>query len=125
MDLSFIFDEIAKQLDISDSLFEDAEKKYQAVGEWLGEGTSPLAKYSPKIFPQGSFLLGTVTKPLGEKDEYDIDLVFEMILSKSQITQNELKNMVGDRLKDHGFTLIEIFVNSKYIPAISGVGEKE
>jgi hypothetical protein len=100
-DLSFIFDEIAKQLDISDSLFEDAEKKYQAVGEWLGEGTSPLAKYSPKIYTQGSFLLGTVTKPIGEKDEYDIDLVFEMILSKSQITQNELKKMVGDRLKDH------------------------
>jgi hypothetical protein len=100
-DLSFIFEEIAKLLDISDTLFEEAERKYQTVGVWLGEGNSPLAEYSPTIYPQGSFLLGTVTKPLGERDEYDIDLVFEMILSKLNTTQFRVKNLVGDRLKDH------------------------
>ena len=100
-DLSFILNEIAQELDISDSLFEEAEGRYQTVGTWLGEGNSPLAVYSPIIYPQGSFLLGTVTKPLGEKDEYDIDLVFEMVIAKLSITQKVVKNLVGDRLKDN------------------------
>jgi hypothetical protein len=101
VDLSFILNEIAKELDIADSLFEEAERRYKAVGTWLGEGNSPLTIYSPVIYPQGSFLLGTVTKPLGEKDEYDIDLVFEMNIAKLRVTQRVVKNLVGDRLKDN------------------------
>jgi hypothetical protein len=100
-DISFMLDEIANLITISDSLFRSAEEKYQAVGMWLGEDRSPLAVYSPIIYPQGSFLIGTVTKPLGERDEYDIDLVLELLLSKDTITQKRLKNMAGDRLKDH------------------------
>jgi hypothetical protein len=100
-DISFMLDEIANLISISDSPFKSAEKKYQAVGKWLGEDSSPLAEYSPVIYPQGSFLIGTATKPLGERDEYDIDLVLELLLSKYNITQKRLKNMVGDRLRDH------------------------
>ena len=100
-DLSFILNEIANRLDIPDTEFEQAEQRYQAVGRWLGEGDSPLAAYSPIIYPQGSFLLGTVTKRWGENDEYDIDLVFELNLSKDRISQKELKKMLGDRLKEN------------------------
>lgn len=98
--LSFILKEIAESLDISDTEYEDAVQRYQAVGKWLGEGNSPLAAYSPVIYPQGSFLLGTVTKRWGTDDEYDIDLVFEVRLSKDRISQMALKNMVGDRIKE-------------------------
>jgi hypothetical protein len=101
MDTSFLLNEVAKSLDISDSLFEEAEAKYKAVGTWLGEGTSPLAVFSPQIYPQGSFRLGTVTKPLSDTDEYDIDLVFELALLKNSITQKDLKKLVGDRLKEN------------------------
>lgn len=101
VDLSFLLDEIAKCLDISDSLFAEAEAKYKAVGTWLGEGNSPLAPFSPQIFPQGSFLLGIVVKPVNDSDEYDIDLVFELAIPKEGITQKQLKELVGDRLKDH------------------------
>jgi hypothetical protein len=86
-DLSFVLNEIANLLDISDTEFEDAEQRYQAVGRWLGEGSSPLAVYSPVIYAQGSFLLGTVTKRWGKDDEYDMDLVFELKLSKDDISQ--------------------------------------
>ncbi|MBI5933848.1 MAG: nucleotidyltransferase [Chloroflexi bacterium] len=99
-DLSFILNEIADQLDLPDSLHEEAVERYQAVGKWLGEGDSPLIIYSPVIYPQGSFLLGTVTKRWGEKDEYDIDLVFEINLSKNATSQKRLKKLVGDRLKE-------------------------
>jgi len=98
-DIGYLLNEIAQSLDISNSLFEDAEKKYRSVGSWLGEGNSPLATFSPEIYPQGSFLLGTVIKPISDKDEYDIDLVFRLVVSKDQITPKKLKQLVGDRLK--------------------------
>jgi hypothetical protein len=99
-DLSFILNDIAELLDLSDTQYEVAEQRYRAVGRWLGEGTSPLAVYSPTIYPQGSFLLGTVVKIWGKDDAYDIDLVFELNLSKDSISQKTLKNLVGDRLKE-------------------------
>jgi len=99
--IGFLLSKIAESLDISDSEFEDAEKKYRAIGAWLGEGNSPLARYSPQIHPQGSFLLGTVTKPLGDSSDYDIDLVFELAIPKSEISQKDLKKCVGDRLRAH------------------------
>jgi hypothetical protein len=98
-EIGYLLSEIAQSLDISNTLFEDAEKKYCSVGSWLGEGDSPLAKFTPEIYPQGSFLLGTVIKPLSDEDEYDIDLVFRLLILKDQISQKELKNLVGDRLK--------------------------
>jgi len=86
-EIGYLLNEIAQSLDISDTLFEDAERKYRAVGSWLGEGDSQLAKFTPEIYPQGSFLLGTVIKPLSDEDEYDIDLVFRMLILKDQISQ--------------------------------------
>jgi hypothetical protein len=99
--ISFLLSKIAESLDISNSEFDDAEKKYRAIGAWLGDGNSPLAKYSPQIYPQGSFLLGTVTKPLGDSSDYDIDLVFELAIPKSEISQKDLKRYVGNRLRAH------------------------
>jgi hypothetical protein len=100
-DLGLLLNEIAQALDIPDSLADAAEKKYQAVGTWLGANDSPLAPYAPHIYPQGSFRLGTVIKPISNPDDYDIDLVAELALRKNQLSQKELKNMVGDRLKAH------------------------
>lgn len=98
-DVGSLLNDIAQSLDISDNLFEEAERKYRAVGSWLGDENSPLATYSPEIYPQGSFRLGTVIKPLNDADDYDIDVVFELTLAKEKITQHGLKNLVGDRLK--------------------------
>jgi len=70
------------------------------VGDWLNKEDSPISVHDPQIFPQGSFRLGTMIKPINDGDEYDIDLVCEMnTLSKDRVTQKQLKDMVGDRLK--------------------------
>ena len=91
---------LAELLDISDTQYEAAVKHYEAVGDWLNKDDSSIAKYEPQIYPQGSFRLGTMIKPINDKDEYDIDLVCELkALSKENITQKQLKDMVGDRLK--------------------------
>ncbi len=90
---------IAESLDIPQHLYEDAVLRYEDVGRWLASEDSELQNYSPEIYPQGSFRLGTMIKPLTDKDEYDIDLVCCLKIEKQNITQKLLKQMIGDRLK--------------------------
>ncbi len=91
---------LAESLDISDTQYEAAVKHYEAVGDWLNKEDSPIAVHDPQVFPQGSFRLGTMIKPINDADEYDIDLVCELKgLRKERTTQKQLKDMVGDRLK--------------------------
>lgn len=92
---------LAEALDISESRYKEAVEKYKAVGKWLGKADSPLSLYTPDVYPQGSFNLGTVVKPVMREDEYDIDLVCQLNIRKAQITQQQLKKMVGDRLKEN------------------------
>jgi len=89
----------AEALDIPDHVYEDATLKYEDIGAWLAAEDSELRSSSPEIYPQGSFRLGTVVRPVSEKDEYDIDLVCHLELNKEQTTQKTLKQIVGDRLK--------------------------
>ena len=96
-----ILEAIAAALDIPESYFEIAVKRYESIGEWLERDGSIVAQYSPLIYPQGSFLLGTVTKPISNKQEYDLDLVSELSLEKDFITQETLKNLVGHEIKSY------------------------
>jgi len=91
---------LAESLDISDTQYDAAVKHYEAVGDWLNKANSGVAVDGPQIYPQGSFRLGTIVKPLNDADEYDIDLVCELkTLRKENVTQKKLKDMIGDRLK--------------------------
>lgn len=100
-DYNKFYERLSEVLDITPSQFEKARQHYGAVSDWLSKEGSGLRKYSPDIYVQGSFSLGTVIKPLSGLDEYDIDLVCKLDLSKSEITQESLKQKVGDRLKEN------------------------
>ena len=65
---------LAEALDISESQYEAAVKHYEAVGDWLNKEDSPISVHEPQIYPQGSFRLGTMIKPINDTDDYDIDL---------------------------------------------------
>jgi len=97
---SEILSQLADALDISKNQREEAKNRYEAVGDFLQNDNSFLASYKPEIFPQGSFSIGTIIRPLKEDDEYDIDLVCELKEPPQNLTQNELKEMIGDRLKE-------------------------
>ncbi len=99
--VNLLLEHIAESLDISDTDFEGAQDRYRAVGRWLAKDDSPLASYNPEIYPQGSFRLGTVVKPITDQDEYDIDLVCQLELTTEDVTQKQLKQMVGNRLKEN------------------------
>lgn len=90
-----ILEKIAAALDIPTSLYEKAVARYQSIGAWLDRPESELADYEPAISPQGSFVLGTVTRPLTNKDEYDVDVVCRLGATKADFTQKSLKKAVG------------------------------
>jgi hypothetical protein len=98
--LSQLLAGVAERLDIPDDLYEDAVLRYEDVGDWLATQGSSLEVYNPTVYPQGSFRLGTVVRPVTEDDHFDIDLVCQLEIAKENTTQADLKNLVGDRLKE-------------------------
>jgi len=98
---SQILGNIAESLDIPESKYEEAVSRYETIGKWLDANDSKLHVYKPTIYAQGSFRLGTMVRPVNDSDEYDIDLVCYLEIDKDNISQTELKDMVGDRLKEH------------------------
>ena len=96
-----LLEAIAEALDIPESHYEQAIKRYESIGTWLERDKSIVVCYRPEIYPQGSFLLGTVTKPISGAEEYDLDLVSELNLQKDSISQAYLKHLVGEEIKSY------------------------
>ena len=86
------FEGLAEELEVPESRYEEARRRYKSVGEWLGRPNSTLRPYSPEVYVQGSFRLGTPIRPVNEDDHYDIDLVCELRLGKNRVTQQQLKD---------------------------------
>ena len=94
---------VAADLDIPPGKYQDAVDRYQAVGRWLEGGRYPGCTGVPSIYPQGSFRLGTVVRPLrdGIEADYDIDLVCELPIAKRRTDARSVKSMVGECLREH------------------------
>lgn len=73
-DIITVLDKVAADINITEAMFDSAEAEYKKMGAWIDKNTPD---YDIDIYPQGSFALGTVVRPLDKEDEYDIDLVCE------------------------------------------------
>lgn len=90
-----VLEAIAEAIDIPEHLEQVARERYQSIGNWLDRDASTIKQYDPEVSPQGSFLLGTVIRPVGDADEYDIDLVCRLNATKQDLSMAELKKAVG------------------------------
>lgn len=91
------FLEIApRELDISREQALSAQSRYLDLGNWLLEHDP--GRVEVDIYPQGSFRLGTVVKPVIDGGDFDIDLVFLRHLKHGSVTQAELKAQAGELL---------------------------
>ncbi|WP_428339117.1 nucleotidyltransferase domain-containing protein [Mycobacterium sp.] len=93
--LSMLLDGAVETLDIPPHLQALAINTYQEVGNWLAQH----GEYRCRVYPQGSFRLGTVVRPQTLTGDFDIDLVFLMFITKEATTQARLKQDVGDLLR--------------------------
>jgi len=96
-----VFDNMVKLLELPDSAYDKARKRYEDLGEWFDRNESVVSGNNPHIFPQGSFRLGTAIRPLDESEEYDLDLACKLRdgISKDSHTQETLRNLIGIELE--------------------------
>lgn len=64
-------------LQLTPTLHQRADGHYGAVSKWLSEPESFFCAYDPEIYSQGSFLIGTTTRPILQC-EYDLDFVMQL-----------------------------------------------
>lgn len=90
-------DELLKErINITPEMEKKAEEIYKETSEFL---SNSLEKYSPEIFPQGSFKLKTIIRPIQDKDEFDLDFVCLLDIAKFSINQKSLYVLLGDTLR--------------------------
>lgn len=102
-DKILLLEHIISNLEIPESYYERAKKRYEDLGEWVGREDSTLREHEPHVFVQGSFRLGTAIRPLSESEEYDLDLCCKLTtgITTHTHTQEELKNLVGHELRKY------------------------
>lgn len=95
--LGIIFDELANELNITTTMLERAETAYTALGDYIKQTNQD---WDVSVYPQGSFELGTVVKPLNEDEQYDVDLV--VLVKKPFLDAQNLRLSIRDLLQQHG-----------------------
>lgn len=97
-----VLEDLVDSIDVPPSHYELAVKRYESLGRWFHREGSPVANLDPDVFPQGSFRLGTATRPVFADHGYDLDLVCHVLMTKGDITQQGLKALIGDDVKAYG-----------------------
>ena len=95
--------ELLQNIEVPSSAYEMAETRYNDLGKWFERPESKCSSHSPHVYPQGSFRLGTVIRPVGKDGEFDLDLGCRLRsgITKAIHTQKDLKKLVGQDLEDY------------------------
>lgn len=95
MDNKKLIEEIVKKLDITPTMYKNAKEKYEALAVYLQDKGVKC-----DIYPQGSFAVGTVIRPIkdGKDSDYDLDMICKLALIKEDTTTAQVKWAVGKPL---------------------------
>lgn len=82
---------IVEQLDISPTMYKNAEDKYKALASFL-----EACGIKADIYPQGSFALGTVVRPSAKDPNaaYDLDFICQVKQTRNEISPSELRRKI-------------------------------
>lgn len=95
--LDIILSTLAEELNISDTMYDRAVQSYSNLGDYLKKANKD---WVVEVYPQGSFEMGTVVKPLSDEDQYDVDLV---VLIKSPVFEaRALRENITSLLEQYG-----------------------
>lgn len=95
--LGMIFNSLSEELNITQTMLDKAVTAYTALGEHI---KSANEAWEVSVYPQGSFELGTVVKPLNDDEQYDVDLV--VLVKQPEFTAEELRTSIRELLESHG-----------------------
>lgn len=87
---------LISQLDISPTLYSNAENKYKALATFLND-----CEIEADIYPHGSFAFGTVVRPSAKDPNanYDLDCICQLHLSRNDIAPSVLRQKIENALK--------------------------
>lgn len=95
--LNMLFDSLSDEISITKTMLDRAERSYNALGDYI-KGYND--EWDVVVYPQGSFELGTVIKPLTEEEQYDVDLV--VLIKKPEFDAEKLRKCVREMLENYG-----------------------
>jgi hypothetical protein len=98
--LDALLELVCVELQLTETQDAQSRGHYQAVADWLSRDGSPLQRFRPHIFPQGSQRLGTTTKPTG-RSEFDLDAVCKLTAPR-EWSPGSLYQLIWDRLSENG-----------------------
>ena len=86
---------IIASLDISPSMFKNANEKYKAITKFLEE-----CGIEADMYPQGSFAFGTVVRPSAKDPaaSYDLDFICQVRGNRNDHTPSELRDKIEEAL---------------------------
>lgn len=94
-------DMACRQLELTQSQYEEARKRYSRIATHLSESNDPLFE-GVEIRPQGSVRLRTTVRPVG-KNEFDVDLLCHLPAANQYLHDSDnVYQLIGTRLKEHG-----------------------
>lgn len=96
-----LLEDLVEELQVPRSRYEQAQKSYNSLGEWLHRKESSVLSDDPDVYVQGSFQLGTAIKPASDEEDYDIDMVCRLRRDMSENRQVDIKNLVGNEIKSY------------------------
>ncbi|SDJ35120.1 hypothetical protein [Salipiger marinus] len=60
--LDDLLEDLVEELQVPPGRYEQAERSYKSLGEWLHRPESTVRESDPDVYVQGSFRLGTAIK---------------------------------------------------------------
>lgn len=72
--------DVARRIQLTPTAYKEAVAHFDAVSWYLDEHESGFPAYSPVIYPQGSFRMGSTISAYDDREDYDIDLILELAL---------------------------------------------
>lgn len=90
---------IIASLDISPTMYRNADEKYKAVAKFLSD-----YGIEADMYPQGSFAFGTVVRPNSKNPSasYDLDFICQVSGNRNNHSPNELRRKIEGALTSSG-----------------------
>lgn len=76
--LDLLLVDIAIRVQLSQTAYGKAVRRYEAIREWIEREDSPLAGRVELFYPQGSMAIGSTIASQVTNDEYDLDIVVQI-----------------------------------------------
>ena len=94
-----LLEHICQEFELTNTQYQIAQQRYEAVGEWLARSNNPFL-FAVEIYAHGSIGLLTQNKPI-KGQEHDVDLIVFAPAFPIQLVPSSLKHIVGARLREH------------------------